>query len=833
MLSAFSSSGSPLADASWIWLPGCESSDVYACFRRTFLLEETSEGGFVDISVDTDFVAFLNGREIGRGQFSDFPQRKSWSRILIPSELLEPENVLAVASHYRGTDAFDHQKGRAGLIAGLQIGSLRIGSDRTWKARLHPAFRSGHGERVTVQTGLTFCFDARRDEQEWTTLRYEDHGWPAAAIVQCKATQGYWHELNPRPLPPLTLGEMPEVRIAFQGALILGDTSESVAQSMANTALRAELPWFIFGNPALGPSFPGSATPDEISIEASTNAYRGSPLNAGYFLSRHSAEPLVIRPPGSNADGQFLIVDLRDETVGVLEFEIEAEEGTVLDIAHGEHLDDGRVRMKVGQRQFADRYICTGGRQHFQMPFRRIAGRYLEIHCFSNDRVMIHAFGLRPVSYPTERRGSFHVRDPLAMKLHDTAVRTLELCRHEHYEDCPWREQALYGYDSRLQALYGYYAFGDYRFPEVSFGMLHETLKASGFLGLIAPGDHPATIPGFSFAWIAAVAEHWLYSGSDVLYQQVAPTVQKIIVTALSSYDEASGLYLLPEGNGFWHFYEWTPGLAGEGEARDDKGAHLLHAAYQLHLHEALRCAIWLMKQSGQGAATTVLEAQLKALGQAIHCNFWDPEAGIYRTLREGNGQLSGNHELIQALALHEGIVPQPDHDLLITRIMQGGLQLSTLSASFYLLIPMLSRSEESRDWVTRRLSGSYEAMILAGATTLWETAAGGYDFDYAGSLCHGWSAQPVYLHQAVVLGVAPLEPGFRRFSVKIHPSRHRLAEGIIPTPYGEISVRWQKERKGLVLEVSCPPECRAVLAAYPEAPYAEVILNGKRSPRL
>ncbi len=819
---ATSLADSPLAGASWIWLPEHDLSDTYACFRRMFTLDGKEEHGFLDISVDTDFVAFLNGHEIGRGQFSDFPQRKTWSRIAIPSALLERKNVLAVAVHYRGTNSFDHQKGRAGLIAGLQIGNLRISSDQAWKGRQHPAFRSGHCEWVTAQTGLTFFFDARRDERMWTAVSYEDDCWAKVAIIQRKATEGYWHQLLPRPLPPLTLGEMPEVKVAFQGALISGDAAESVAQSMANTALRAELPWFVFENPSLGPSFPGSATIDEASIKTPTNAYGDAPLNAGYFLSGDSSEPLVIRHLRGNADGQFLMIDLMSETVGLLELEVEADEGTVLDIAYGEHLDDGRVRMKIGQRNFADRYICSGGRQHFQMPFRRIAARYLEIHCFSTGRLMIHKIGLRPVEYPTERKGSFRVNDPLAMKVHETAVRTLELCRHEHYEDCPWREQALYGYDSRLQALYGYYAFGDYRFPEVSFGMLHETLKESGFLGLIAPGDYPATIPSFSFAWIAAVAEHWLYSGSDILYRRVGSAVKKIIASALSRYDDESGLYFLPEGNGFWHFYEWTAGLAGEG------GASAHHAAYHLHLHEALRCTIWLLKQSREESSARPLEAKLTALGKAIHRNFWDADTGIYRTLKERSGRLCGHHELVQALALHEDIVPEPYRAPLIGRIMEGNLRPSTLSASHYLMLPMLSHSAESRNWVMQRLGGSYEMMVLRGATSLWETAAGGADFDYAGSLCHGWSAQPVYLHQASVLGVTPIEPGFLRFSVQIYPSRHMLAEGVIPTPFGSIAVQWQKERTGLSIQISAPPECQPVFAPYPEAPYVEVVLNGK-----
>jgi hypothetical protein len=35
--------------------------------------------------------------------------------------------------------------------------------------------------------------------------------------------------------------------------------------------------------------------------------------------------------------------------------------------------------------------------------------------------------------------------------------------------------------------------------------------------------------------------------------------------------------------------------------------------------------------------------------------------------------------------------------------------------------------------------------MLSAGATTFWETELGEADFENAGSLCHGWSALPIY----------------------------------------------------------------------------------------
>ena len=40
-----------------------------------------------------------------------------------------------------------------------------------------------------------------------------------------------------------------------------------------------------------------------------------------------------------------------------------------------------------------------------------------------------------------------------------------------------------------------------------------------------------------------------------------------------------------------------------------------------------------------------------------------------------------------------------------------------------------------------------YGRMLDAGATSFWETELGAADFDGAGSLCHAWSAMPVYYY--------------------------------------------------------------------------------------
>ena len=57
--------------------------------------------------------------------------------------------------------------------------------------------------------------------------------------------------------------------------------------------------------------------------------------------------------------------------------------------------------------------------------------------------------------------------------------------------------------------------------------------------------------------------------------------------------------------------------------------------------------------------------------------------------------------------------------------------------------------------------------MLQHGATTFWETLKGAWDFDRAGSLCHGWSAIPLYLYFASALGLKPLAPGFARYAIE------------------------------------------------------------------
>ncbi len=74
-------------------------------------------------------------------------------------------------------------------------------------------------------------------------------------------------------------------------------------------------------------------------------------------------------------------------------------------------------------------------------------------------------------------------------------------------------------------------------------------------------------------------------------------------------------------------------------------------------------------------------------------------------------------------------------------------------------------------------------------------------------SLCHGWAAGPTAWLSEHVLGITPLEPGFRRVRVAPRLGGLAWAEGSFPTPHGDLHVRHEARPDGTVHSViDAPP---------------------------
>ena len=58
----------------------------------------------------------------------------------------------------------------------------------------------------------------------------------------------------------------------------------------------------------------------------------------------------------------------------------------------------------------------------------------------------------------------------------------------------------------------------------------------------------------------------------------------------------------------------------------------------------------------------------------------------------------------------------------------------------------LLNVSENYKQFVLSDIENTWGKMLGAGCQTFWETEEGADAFGKAGSLCHGWSAVPIYI---------------------------------------------------------------------------------------
>lgn len=719
--------------AKWIWLnKRGPFKNCYARFSRKFYISpERGLKGELRVSVSDNYVLWLNGVFAACGQYKDYPFLKHYDQIELDGFLREGENILTIDVYYQGAQSFQCAQSTPRLWYELETAEQTVFSDENTLCRILYEYRQGEMENISPQLSYTFEYDARQvkianeaPKTEFDSDWQEDQEFlPAAA-----ADEKWSARLIPRPIKKCVVKLPVESSIIMQGVLLEPAPSSKPEWALSQNAVQ--------DTPAKRIYY--ALTAPRYAHELITLPKEHPKPNA--FASALPALPspgFTLRAP-ENYGGCYIIADLGAEYAGYPLIDITAPEGTVLEIGYGEHLEDGRVRSYIGGRNFAFRYTTRAGRQRFINYFKRIAGRYLQMHIYSNENITIHHLSVLPEEYPLKQAPQpVGLNDFLGRRIWEVSVRTLQLCMHEHYEDCPWREQALYAMDARNQALAGYYAFEEYDFPAASWELMSQALLPDGQLRITSPTDSELRIPSFTFAWAVASAELAQYGGANRI--KYMPALIKMLDMALERSRE--GLLLNPEGAEYWNFYEWSQGLAGHlGQAQPQNHPE---CPYNAFFGGALQAGAYLCRAFNDIARAEKYEKAYKALKEAFEL-FWDKDVRAYRTGGIEDGRPFS--ELTQALALNFGLVPSERAGELRARLArpQNGLEPITLSHYIY-KIDALMQEEKYFQTVYEEIMQTWGSMLFKGATSFWETISGADAFDKAGSLCHGWSAAPIY----------------------------------------------------------------------------------------
>ncbi|MDD6683222.1 MAG: hypothetical protein PUE61_08745 [Clostridiales bacterium] len=441
-----------------------------------------------------------------------------------------------------------------------------------------------------------------------------------------------------------------------------------------------------------------------------------------------------------NEGNTHFLMDLGREEAGFMMLEADSAEAQDVIIAYGEHIVDGGVRRKIGNRDFSAEIRLREGSNAYLNPFRRFGGRYLEL--FAERPLTLKRLTLVPVEYPVKQAENQPVMDELQKRIYDTAVRTLQLCMHEHYEDTPWREQALYAMDSRNQMLCGYYAFGEYAFARGNLLLFSKDNRRDGLLSICTPSKDDLTIPSFSLHYFTAVWEYTRYSGDLSLAREIWPKLESLMQVFTDRLE--NNLAPVFSESCHWNFYEWSEGLSGQLFHWDEKRFDAaLNCLLSLALQAMDHLALALDRDSGYLALAEKINA-------AIRTQFFDEKRRIFVNSTEDDH----GSELVNALAILCGASHGEEAKELAALLAQtdNGLTPATLSMRCFPYDALL-KTDRARyaPWVIGDIDRRYEKMLAAGATSFWETEKGEQDFSRAGSLCHGWSAMPVYYYHLLL----------------------------------------------------------------------------------
>jgi hypothetical protein len=253
-----------------------------------------------------------------------------------------------------------------------------------------------------------------------------------------------------------------------------------------------------------------------------------------------------------------------------------------------------------------------------------------------------------------------------------------------------------------------------------------------------------------------------------------------------------------------WNFYEWAPGLDGNGvhgnvALAEERLEAPLNLFYLLSLDAMARMTV---ETGGNATTYTQMADELRS---AFADTFWDADERAFLT-RVNDDKPPHYAELTQALAILAGVVPEAELPALRERLASdnNGLVPCTISHTLYKFEALLTDQERYAPRVFDLIARDWGYMLRQGATSFWETIDGASAFGNAGSLCHGWSGIPAWFYGAYVLGVKPTTPGFATYDVAPATNAFAQAEGTVPTPGGgQLEVQWHLENGEIVQEVN------------------------------
>lgn len=711
--------------AEWIWLKE-DTVNQYAEFYQDFEID--SESAKLLISAPTNYVVWINGEYVSGGQYGDYAFYKVYDEIDLSNYVKKGKNSLAILSYNQGEDCYVYYYKTACLSFLIEsAGKVVAYSNADTKARLSKIYKSGKMETIHHSLGYVAKLDLTKDD-EWKTG--ELNGFENATVVNPDFT------LYPRPLLIPQLIPAKNARIQATGVF-----KANGGESAGQVAQRAYLSAVSLVNIAGVQREVKDRLPDKFDFDTK-----------------------------GEGDGAYVLVDMDFNRAGYISFDIEVDKDVDVIIATGEHVEDLRVRANISaKRNFAQTFRLKKGRNNFTEYVRRFVGRYMMLYIYT-DKFTLYNLGISDYNYPFVKKPT-KLKDGLKQKIYDVGAHTLEICMHEHYEDCPGREQALYGQDSRNQMLFGYEVFEGFDVQRENLRILglSQVMAKDGLVRMTAPGNFLSIEPGvsekdyggipiFALWWVLGVVEYYEKTKDGAFVREMLTAIESTM-SAYAKTIREKGLECFPNGD-YFNFYEWSEGMEPGTNANAEAISALKDKAPTLDCIPTSLFAFVSKKLSktfksmGEKQLKEKYNKYYEQISPLVE-NFYNEKDGYYYSYIDDKGVGYGKHELTQAHVLYAGTGNKKNHKKIAQELIKrdgtfGRITISNTQIFYEAIINLLGK--KGLDWVLDDIEKIFGKMCFDGLTTFPEMETGEKVFEEAGSMCHGWSAIGCYFYSKYLL---------------------------------------------------------------------------------
>lgn len=378
---------------------------------------------------------------------------------------------------------------------------------------------------------------------------------------------------------------------------------------------------------------------------------------------------------------------------------------------------------------------------------------------------------------PLQYRGAFRCSDPQLNKIWDVSAYTLHLSSREFFIDGIKRDRWIWSGDAYQSYLMNYYLFFDA--PAVS-------RTALALRGKDPVSSHINTIMDYTFYWFLGVYDYYLFTGDQSFIKQFYPRMKSLMDFCLARRNKNGFMEGLA---GDWVFIDWAEKLSKQGEVSFE----------QLLLCRSLETMSLCAGLYGDPTAEKEYKALFEEMKQKIASVYWNEQKKALVHSRVNGVPTENVTRYANMFSIFFGYFTKAQQDAVKQSVLLNPAiqKITTPYMRFYELEALCAMGEQPK--VLQEMKAYWGGMLELGATSFWEE----YNPDKKGaehyamygrpfgkSLCHAWGASPIYLLGKYYLGVKPLAPGYKKYSIAPVLGGLEWMEGKVPTPDGNVEVR-------------------------------------------